>query len=96
MTTINSHPDDTDIFVVVENEEGFYDFVTIDEDAPYDPILIDMSDDEFSDVIPIDFEMNVDSDTFVTIDEDPIFISGFTEDDLPPRPLKGEKGKSPL
>jgi len=82
VTTINSHPDDTDIFVVVENEEGFYDFVTIDEDAPYDPILIDMSDDEFSDVIPIDFEINVDSDTFVTIDEDPIFISGFTEDDL--------------
>ena len=82
MTTINSHPDDTDIFVVVENEEGFYDFVTIDEDAPYDPILIDMSDDEFSDIISIDFEMNVDSDTFVTIDEDPIFISGFTEDDL--------------
>jgi len=85
MADTNSHPDnivDTDIFVVVENEEGFYDFVTIDEDAPYDPILIDMSDDEFSDAIPIDFETNVDSDTFVTIDEDPIFISGFTEDDL--------------
>jgi len=86
MADINSYPDDkmvdTDIFVVVENEEGFYDFVTIDEDAPYDPILIDMSDDEFLDVIPIDFEMNIDSDAFVTIDEDPIFISGFMEDDL--------------
>ena len=86
MADMNSYPDDkmvdTDIFVVVENEEGFYDFVTIDEDAPYDPILIDMSDDEFLDVIPIDFEMNIDSDAFVTIDEDPIFISGFMEDDL--------------
>jgi hypothetical protein len=86
MADINSHSDDkvvdTDIFVVVENEEGFYDFVTIDEDAPFDPIIIDMSDDEFFDGIPLDFETNVDSDTFVTIDEDPIFISGFTEGDL--------------
>jgi len=83
MADINSYSDDnTDIFVVVESEEGFYDFVTIDEDALYDPIIIDMSDDEFSDAIPIDFETSVDSDAFVTIDEDTIFISGFTEDDL--------------
>ena len=86
MADINSYSDDkfvdTDIFVVVENEEGFYDFVTIDEDAPYDPIIIDMSDDEFFDAISINFETNVDSDTFVTIDEAPIFISGFTEGDL--------------
>jgi hypothetical protein len=86
MADINAYPDDlfvdTDVFVVIENEEGFYDFVTIDEDAPYDPIVIDMSDEEFSDVITINFEANVDSDAFVTIDEDPIFISGFTEDDL--------------
>jgi hypothetical protein len=85
MAEINSYSDvqfvDTDIFVVVENEEDFYDFVTIDEDAPYDPIIIDMSDDEFPDFIPIDFEMNVDADAFVKIEEDPIFISGFTEDD---------------
>lgn len=83
MTDMNSYSDNsTDIFVVVENEEGFYDFVTIDEDALYDPIIIDMSDDEFSDDMPIDFETNVDSDAFVTIDEDTIFISGFTEEDL--------------
>jgi hypothetical protein len=86
MADINAYPDDsfvdTDVFVVVENEEGFYDFVTIDEDAPYDPIVIDMSDEEFSDVIAINFETNVNSDAFVTIDEDPIFISGFTDDDL--------------
>jgi len=86
MADVNSYSDekqvDTDIFVFVEKEEGFYDFVTIDEDSPYDPIIIDMSDDEFLDLVSIDFEMNVDSDAFVTIDEDPIFISGFTEDDL--------------
>jgi hypothetical protein len=85
MADVNAYPDDsfvdTDVFVVVDKEEGFYDFVTIDEDAPYDPIVIDMSDEEFSDAIAIHFETNVDSDTFVTIDEDPIFISGFTEDD---------------
>ena len=83
MAEINSYPDnlvDTDIFVVVENEDGLYDFVTIDEDAPDDPILIDMSDDEFSE-ISIDLDKNIDSDAFVTIDEDPIFISGFTDDD---------------
>jgi hypothetical protein len=86
MTDINSYPDDpfvdTDVFVVVENEDDFYDFVTIDEDAPYDPIVIDMSDGEFSDIITINFETNVGSDAFVTIDDDPIFISGFTENDI--------------
>ena len=70
---------DTDIFVVVENEEGIYDFVTIDEDAPYDSIIIDMSDDEFADAITIDFEIDAGMDAFVTIDEDPIFISGFDD-----------------
>jgi len=86
MADTNSYTDDnivdTDIFVVIENEDGFYDFVTIDEDTSYDPIIIDMSDDEFSDAIPIDFETDFDSDAFVTIDEDPIFVSGFTDDDL--------------
>ncbi|GHT60912.1 hypothetical protein FACS189451_01880 [Bacteroidia bacterium] len=73
---------DTDIFVVVENEEDACDFVTIDEDVPFHPIIIDMSDNEFSDAITIDFEENIDPDAFVTIDEEPIFLSGFTEDDL--------------
>jgi hypothetical protein len=86
MADIHSYTDDkfldTDIFVVVENEEGIYDFVTIDENAPYDSIIIDMSDDEFADAITIDFEIDADMDTFVTIDEDPIFISGFMEDDV--------------
>jgi hypothetical protein len=71
---------DTDIFVVVENED--YDFVTVDEDVPYAPIIIDMSDNEFAEAIIIDFEENTGLDDFVTIDEDPIFISGFEEDDL--------------
>lgn len=73
---------DTDIFVVVENEEDVYDFVTIDEDVPYNPIIIDISGNELSDAITIDFEENIDPDAFVTIDENPIFLSGFTEDDL--------------
>jgi hypothetical protein len=85
MADIDSYPDDmfvdTDIFVVVENEEGDYDFVTIDEDALFDPIIIDMSDGEFAEAITIDFEENAGLDNFVTIDDDPIFISGFTEDE---------------
>jgi hypothetical protein len=85
MAKIDSYPDnqfvDTDIFVVVENEENDYDFVTIDEDLPSTPIIIDMSDDEFAEAITIDFEENTGLDDFVTIDENPIFISGFTEND---------------
>ncbi|MDR0612158.1 MAG: hypothetical protein LBG45_01510 [Dysgonamonadaceae bacterium] len=85
MADIDSYPDNrmvnTDIFVVVENEENDYDFVTVDEGLPSVPIIIDMSDDEFAEAITVDFEENTGSDDFVTIDEDPIFISGFTEND---------------
>lgn len=79
------HPDnqivDTDAFVVID-EDNDCDFVTIDEkDVPRAPIIIDMSDDEFTEAITVDFEENPGSGDFVTIDEAPIFISGFTEND---------------
>lgn len=72
---------DTDAFVVIDDEENDCDFVTIDEDVPSASIIIDMSDDEFTEAITVDFEENPDTGGFVTIDEYPIFISGFTEDD---------------
>jgi len=73
----NEQPVDTDVFVVIENESDSYDFVTIDEDTLYDAIVIDMSQYEFADAISVNF----DEDSFVSIDEDPIFISDFTMDD---------------
>lgn len=85
MADIDSHPDNrsvnTDVFVVVENEKDDYDFVTIDEDLPSASIIINMSDDEFVEAVTVDFEENIGSDNFVAIDEDPIFISGFMEND---------------
>jgi hypothetical protein len=84
MTEIDSHIDDlnidTDIFVVVENEENFNNFVTIDEDAAFDAIVIDISPDESMDAITVNIEP--DSDDFVSIDEDQIFLSDFMEDDI--------------
>jgi len=74
---------DTDIFVIVENEYEYYGFVTIDEDASYDAIVIDMSNEDFADVITVNFDEDILSDSFVSIDEeDQVFTSGFTEDDL--------------
>jgi hypothetical protein len=85
MANINSYSDnrfaDTDIFVVMENGENDCDFVTIDEDLFPAPIIIDMSDDEFAEAITVDFEENTDFNDFVTIDNNPIFISGFTGND---------------
>jgi hypothetical protein len=83
MAEINSHTDDfinTDIFVVVENEGSRYDFVTIDEDASFDAVVIDISQDELMDAIVVDFE--TDSGDFVQIDEDQVFISDFSENDM--------------
>ena len=73
---------DTDIFVVIENDNNYYDFVTIDENASYDAIVIDMSHDDFADAIIVDFDENTSSDSFVSIDEDQVFVSDFTADDL--------------
>ena len=76
-------PVDTDVFVVMEKKEDSYDFVTIDEDTSFDAIVIDMSQSDFSDAIIIDFDADP-SDSFVTIDEDEdqVFVSDFTADDL--------------
>jgi hypothetical protein len=73
---------DTDIFVVIENENDCYSFVTIDEDASFDAIVIDMSHDEFANAIIVDFDTDTQTDSFVTIDEDQVFVSDFTDDDL--------------
>jgi hypothetical protein len=67
---------DTDIFVMMDTEEVFYDFVSIDESMPEIPVFIDISNDEMSDIVTIDFD-NSNFDAFVNIDEDQIFISGF-------------------
>ena len=85
MTGKDVKPDDqivdTDIFVVVENENDYYDFVTIDEDASYDAVVIDMSQIDFADSIIVNIE-DASSDSFVSIDDDQIFTSDFTADDL--------------
>jgi len=73
---------DTDIFVVIENKRDNYDFVTIDEDASYDAVVIDMSEDEFANAIIVNFEEDIQSDSFVSIDDDQVFIPDFTADDL--------------
>jgi len=67
---------DTDIFVMMDTEEVFYDFVSIDENMPEIPVFIDISNDEMSDIVTIDFD-DSNFDAFVNIDEDQIFISGF-------------------
>ena len=74
---------DTDIFVIVENENEYYGFVTVDEDTSYDAVVIDMSQDDFADVITVNFDEDASTDLFVSIDEeDQVFTSDFTADDL--------------
>ena len=81
-TSFDEQPVDTSVFVVIENKSDCYDFVTIDEDTTHDAVVIDLSQDEFTGVISIDYEVDDDSDSFVSIDDDQIFISDFTADDL--------------
>ena len=75
---------DADVFVVIENENDYCNFVSIDENASYDAIVIDMSQDEFVNAITVTFDEDAPSDSFVSIDEDQdqVFISDFTADDL--------------
>ena len=77
----DSHSVDTDIFVVIEKEKDYYDFVTIDEDASYDAVVIDISQDDFANAVMVDFDADT-QDSFVSIDEDQVFASDFTADDL--------------
>jgi len=74
---------DTDIFVVIESENDCYGFVTIDENAFFDAVVIDMSQDEFANAIIVTFEEDTSSDSFVSIDEDQdqVIISDFKTDD---------------
>lgn len=72
---------DTDVFVVIENEDDIYDFVTIDEDIPFESVIIDMSSDELMGAITVDFEMNTDTNDFVTLDEQ-IFVSDYTDENI--------------
>jgi len=78
----NGQAVDTDIFIIVEQEKDYYDFVTIDEYTSYDAVVIDMSQDDFADAIIVDFDDDTQLDSFVSIDEDQIFTSDFTADDL--------------
>ena len=75
---------DTNVFVVIEKENDVCDFVTIDEDASYDAVVIDMSQFDFIDTFIVNFNEDVDVDSFVTIDDDleQVFVSDFTEDDF--------------
>lgn len=73
---------DSDFVVIVENDEDFYDFVTIDEDFFYEPVIIDMSEDQHQDTFIIGVEVNSDDSSFVSvIDEDQVIFSGFSDSD---------------
>ncbi|MDR3219479.1 MAG: hypothetical protein LBU22_11010 [Dysgonamonadaceae bacterium] len=86
MTETHAYTEDPDIdtavFVVIENEDTICDFVTIDEDASFDAIVIDISQEGLTDAITVGFE--TDADDFVTIDEEDyqIFVSDFKENDF--------------
>jgi len=73
---------DTDVFVVIENEKDYCDFVIIDEDTSYDAIVIDMSQNDFANAIVVDFDTDAQTDSFVAIDEDQVIVPDFTADDL--------------
>jgi hypothetical protein len=77
---------DTNVFVVVENESDFCDFVTIDEDTSYDAVVIDMSQFDFIDSFIVNFNEDADADvdSFVTIDDEDeqVFVSDFRVDDF--------------
>jgi Rap/ran-GAP. len=72
-------------FVVIiendENEEGFYDFVTIDEDFLEKSVIIDILQDNPENTFIIDVELDSNSESFVTID-DQVFTLDFTENDF--------------
>ncbi len=77
--------DHTDIFVTgtskTKKEDTVYDFVTVDTTYAdlSDAVMIDMSADENDDFFSID--INVDTDSFVSLDDD-VILSGFTDEDF--------------
>jgi len=77
--------DCTDIFIygVPKNkkEDTVYDFVTVDKTYAdlSDAVVIDMSADEDDDFFSID--INVNTDSFVSLDND-VIVSGFTDEDF--------------
>ncbi len=84
-STKHDREDRTDIFITGmskdKKEDTVYDFVTID--ATYadlsDAVMIDMSADEDDDFFSID--INVNTDSFVSLDDD-VIVSGFTDEDF--------------
>ena len=77
--------DCTDIFIsgVQKNkkEDTVYDFVTVDKTYAdlSGAVMIDMSADEDDDFFSID--INVNTDSFVCLDDD-VIVSGFTDEDF--------------
>ncbi len=75
------HPD---IFVVPDKKDNkIYDFVTIDDTFAdlSDAVMIDMSTEEDYDYDSFSIDINVNTDSFVTLDDD-VIVSGFTDDDF--------------
>ena len=72
-------------FVVIiendENEDGFYDFVTIDEDIHLESVIIDISQEYPESSFIIEVELDSNPESFITVD-DQIFTFDFTENDI--------------
>ena len=77
--------DCTDIFISgvskADKTGTVYDFVTVDKTYAdlSDAVMIDMSADEDDDFFSID--INVNTDSFVSLDND-VIVSGFTDEDF--------------
>ncbi|MDR1720285.1 MAG: hypothetical protein LBR67_09260 [Dysgonamonadaceae bacterium] len=81
MLQTEQNRDHTDVDMIAPNDSDNLDFVTIDDTFAdlSEAVMIDMSDDEFIDSFTV--EATIDSDSFVTFDDD-IIVSGFTDDDF--------------
>jgi len=80
----NKQQTNNDFVVIIENDEdkeGFYDFVTIDESFLEKSVIIDILQDNPENAFIIDVELDSNSESFVTID-DQVFTLDFTENDF--------------